>query len=348
MADLEAVLADVSYLMAMEKSKGAPAARAVRRMQLPDPSIHCLMNKYLTERGLITFDYIFDQQIGYRLFKEYCTHSELPIPQLLFYEEILNYQSMDQEAERAAQAKMMFNRFIMSNLLQCVPSEFSKKAIDVIRKNILDNEYPVDLFKIYDKEIRSSLEKNFFAAFLVSESYTRYLQWKNVEMSLHLTMNDFSVHRIIGRGGFGEVYGCRKADTGTMYAMKCLDKKRIKLKQGESLSLNERHMLQIVDSPFIVCISYAFQSIDKLCFVLDLMNGGDLHYQLTQRGTFTEAEVRFYAAEIALGLDHMHSRNIVYRDLKPANILLDEIGHTKISDLGLACDLTKKKPHASV
>lgn len=65
---------------------------------------------------------------------------------------------------------------------------------------------------------------------------------------LQLTMNDFSVHRIIGRGGFGEVYGCRKADTGKMYAMKCLDKKRIKMKQGETLALNERTMLSLVST----------------------------------------------------------------------------------------------------
>ncbi|XP_078492523.1 G protein-coupled receptor kinase 3 isoform X1 [Ciona intestinalis] len=348
MADLEAVLADVSYLMAMEKSKGAPAARAVKRIQLPDPSIRTLMQKYLTERELITFDEIFNQEIGYRLFKEFCTQSDLPIPQLLFYEEILTFQSMDLEEERATQAKMMYNQFIMKKLVQNMPTEFSKDALDIVKAKILKNHFPIDLFQVYDKEVRESLKKHFFQLFVESDKFTRYLQWKNLELSLHLTMNDFSVHRIIGRGGFGEVYGCRKADTGTMYAMKCLDKKRIKLKQGESLSLNERKMLQMVDSPFIVCISYAFQSIDKLCFVLDLMNGGDLHYQLTQRGTFTENEVRFYASEILLGLDHMHSHGIVYRDLKPANILLDEKGHTKISDLGLACDLSRKRPHASV
>jgi len=68
--------------------------------------------------------------------------------------------------------------------------------------------------------------------------------------------------------------------------------------------------------PFIVCMTYAFQTPEKLCFILDLMNGGDLHYHLSQHGVFSETEVRFYAAEVILGLEHMHTRFIVYRDLK--------------------------------
>uniref|UniRef100_A0A182PLY8 Protein kinase domain-containing protein n=1 Tax=Anopheles epiroticus TaxID=199890 RepID=A0A182PLY8_9DIPT len=125
-------------------------------------------------------------------------------------------------------------------------------------------------------------------------------------------MNDFSVHRIIGRGGFGEVYGCRKADTGKMYAMKCLDKKRIKMKQGETLALNERTMLSLVstgvDCPFIVCMTYAFHTPDKLCFILDLMNGGDLHYHLSQHGVFNESDMKFYAAEVSDTVGRGHSR----------------------------------------
>lgn len=73
-------------------------------------------------------------------------------------------------------------------------------------------------------------------------------------------MNDFSVHRIIGRGGFGEVYGCRKADTGKMYAMKCLDKKRIKMKQGETLALNERIMLSLVSTGVSIHVSINYLS----------------------------------------------------------------------------------------
>jgi beta-adrenergic-receptor kinase len=88
-------------------------------------------------------------------------------------------------------------------------------------------------------------------------------------MILQLTMNDFSVHRIIGRGGFGEVYGCRKADTGKMYAMKCLDKKRIKMKQGETLALNERIMLSLVStgvrSIVCKCITSGYTNDIQIC-----------------------------------------------------------------------------------
>ena len=162
-----------------------------------------------------------------------------------------------------------------------------------------------------------------------------------------MSLADFSVHRIIGRGGFGEVYGCRKDDSGKMwvdtfaycaiimlyrFALKCLDKKRLKLKKGEDVAINERNILLRVSSPFIVNMYYCFQSPAKLFFVLDLMNGttpttlwrhndvictgGDLHYHLSQRGVFTEDEARFYMCEIILGLEHLHGNNIVYRDLK--------------------------------
>ncbi|KAK6036130.1 hypothetical protein COOONC_26363 [Cooperia oncophora] len=69
-------------------------------------------------------------------------------------------------------------------------------------------------------------------------------------------------------------------------------------------------------------MTYAFQTPDKLCFILDLMNGGDLHYHLSQHGVFSEPEMLFYASEVILGLEHMHNRFVVYRDLKPGQILL--------------------------
>uniref|UniRef100_A0AAQ5ZA16 G protein-coupled receptor kinase n=1 Tax=Amphiprion ocellaris TaxID=80972 RepID=A0AAQ5ZA16_AMPOC len=335
MADLEAVLADVSYLMAMEKSKSTPAARASKKIILPEPSIRSVMQKYLEERDELTFDKIFNQKIGFLLFKDFCMNEiDEAVPQLKFYEEIKDYEKLDSEEERLSRSRQIYDGYIMKELLSCSHvSQTVKPELPFLCVSL----------QPYIVEICDSLRGKIFQKFIESDKFTRFCQWKNVELNIHLTMNDFSVHRIIGRGGFGEVYGCRKADTGKMYAMKCLDKKRIKMKQGETLALNERIMLSLVstgDCPFIVCMTYAFHTPDKLCFILDLMNGGDLHYHLSQHGVFSEKEMRFYAAEIILGLEHMHNRFVVYRDLKPANILLDEHGHVRISDLGLALHLS--------
>ncbi|KAF8787490.1 G protein-coupled receptor kinase 1 like protein [Argiope bruennichi] len=304
MADLEAVLADVSYLMAMEKSKSTPAARASKKIVLPDPSVRSVMHKHLEKMGEVTFDKIFNQKLGYLLFKDFCDNVyEEPVPQLSFFEEIKRYEKLETVEDRRAAARDIYDNFIMKELLSHT-HDYSKESVSYVQKYLMKNEVPVNLFQPYIEEIFSLLR---------GEIFTKFIE---------------------------------------RYAMKCLDKKRIKMKQGETLALNERIMLSLVSTgegcPFIVCMTYAFQTPDKLCFILDLMNGGDLHYHLSQHGTFAEQEMRFYAAEVILGLEHMHKRFVVYRDLKPANILLDEHGHARISDLGLACDFSKRKPHASV
>jgi beta-adrenergic-receptor kinase len=322
MADLEAVLADVSYLMAMEKSKCTPAARASKKITLPDPSVRSVMVKYLEKMGDIQFDKIFNQRLGYLLFKDYCqTMVQEQVPQFKFYEEIKKYEKMDAADERKKKAREIYDTFVMRELLSN-SNLYSKASAEHVQKSLgakppNDTVLPQNLFEPYVEEIFAYLRGNIFQKFVESDKFTRFCQWKNFELNIQLSMNDFSVHRIIGRGGFGEVYGCRKADTGKMYAMKCLDKKRIKMKQGETLALNERIMLSLVstgqDCPFIVCMTYAFHTPDKLCFILDLMNGGDLHYHLSQHGVFNENEMKFYAAEVILGLEHMHRRFIVYR-----------------------------------
>lgn len=133
--------------------------------------------------------------------------------------------------------------------------------------------------------------------------------------------------------------------TGHMYACKKLDKRRLKKKGGERMALVEKQILEKVNSLFIVNLAYAYSSRNHLCLVMDLMTGGDLKfhiYDLGRRGIRMERVV-YYTAQITTGLLHLHDMSIVYRDMKPENVLLDGKGQCRLSDLGLAVELPKGK-----
>uniref|UniRef100_A0A667WIN3 G protein-coupled receptor kinase n=1 Tax=Myripristis murdjan TaxID=586833 RepID=A0A667WIN3_9TELE len=176
-----------------------------------------------------------------------------------------------------------------------------------------------------------------FADYQNSMYFDRFLQWKMLERQ-PITKDTFRQYRVLGKGGFGEVCACQVRATGKMYACKKLEKKRIKKRKGESMALNEKQILEKVNSRFVVSLAYAYETKDALCLVLTIMNGGDLKFHIYNMGTpgFDKDRVQFYAAQICCGLEHLHRESIVYRDLKPENILLDDNGHIRISDLGLA------------
>ncbi|XP_025789598.1 ribosomal protein S6 kinase alpha-6 [Puma concolor] len=124
-------------------------------------------------------------------------------------------------------------------------------------------------------------------------------------------------------------------DAGQLYAMKVLKKASLKVRDRVRTKM-ERDILVEVNHPFIVKLHYAFQTEGKLYLILDFLRGGDVFTRLSKEVLFTEEDVKFYLAELALALDHLHQLGIVYRDLKPENILLDEIGHIKLTDFGLS------------
>ncbi|XP_069749743.1 ribosomal protein S6 kinase alpha-6 isoform X4 [Narcine bancroftii] len=117
--------------------------------------------------------------------------------------------------------------------------------------------------------------------------------------------------------------------------MKVLKKATLKVRDRVRTKM-ERDILVEVNHPFIVKLHYAFQTEGKLYLILDFLRGGDVFTRLSKEVMFTEEDVKFYLAELALALDHLHSLGIVYRDLKPENILLDEGGHIKLTDFGLS------------
>ncbi|XP_063694905.1 G protein-coupled receptor kinase 3-like [Bolinopsis microptera] len=343
MADLERTLADISYIITVNEPN------TTKPITLPDPSVHFVVEKYLEENEQISFDIILSERIGYTLFKRFIFdgYSGFSKKCIDFYEMISEYRCLDCTVTRKPIAKEIYKRFIMPDLL-AMDQSFDSELASYVNDCLSKDETDLNLFDAYNNVIKEYLILEEFPTFILSNHYTRYLQWKFVEINGKIKKDDFVKHRIIGRGGFGEVHGCLKIDTGHMFAIKYLNKKRLKKKGGKTTAFEEREMLLKFDSPFIVGLNYAFQTEEKLCFVLDLMRGGDLSYHLNQRGQFSEDETRFYAVEIILGLELMHSKDIVYRDLKPANILMDDAGHIKISDLGLATDFRKKKPKLAV
>merc|ERR1719210_333383 len=151
-------------------------------------------------------------------------------------------------------------------------------------------------------------------------------------------VNQFELLRVLGQGSFGKVFLVRKIrgqDAGSLYAMKVLKKATLKVRDRVRTKL-ERNILADVNHSFIVKLHYAFQTEGKLYLILDFLRGGDLFTRLSKEIMFTEDDVKFYLAELALALQHLHSLGIIYRDLKPENLLLDSDGHIRVTDFGLS------------
>ncbi|TFL01268.1 Pkinase-domain-containing protein [Pterulicium gracile] len=159
--------------------------------------------------------------------------------------------------------------------------------------------------------------------------------------SRHLTINDFELTTVIGKGSFGKVMQVRKRDTNRIYALKTIRKQHIVNRNEITHTLAERLVLARVNNPFIVPLKFSFQSEQKLYLVLAFVNGGELFHHLQREQRFNEERARFYSAELLLALEHLHELDVVYRDLKPENILLDYTGHIALCDFGL-CKLNMK------
>ncbi|KAJ3094517.1 camp-dependent protein kinase catalytic subunit [Phlyctochytrium planicorne] len=152
----------------------------------------------------------------------------------------------------------------------------------------------------------------------------------------NFTLNDFTILNTLGTGSFGRVHLVQLKATGKHFAMKVLRKADVvRLRQVEH-TINEKHILERLDFPFLVGLLGAFQDSANLYLVLEYVQGGELFSYLRKSGRFPNHIAKFYAAEVVMAFEYLHSKDIIYRDLKPENLLIDAKGHIKITDFGFA------------
>ena len=191
------------------------------------------------------------------------------------------------------------------------------------------------------------------ALLLEAENAEEMEKWVNAfrnededgQPTAQVTKDDFEILSVLGRGHFAKVMLGRKRNTGNLYAIKVIHKKRVTERKHVAHTKTERRVLGKIRHPFIVSLHFAFQTEHKLYLALDYCPGGELFGLLQRQKKVEEEHGRLYAAQIVLALEYLHRLDIIYRDLKPENVLIDGKGNLRLADFGLSkevsdCDRT--------
>ncbi|KAI6650752.1 aPKC [Oopsacas minuta] len=151
-----------------------------------------------------------------------------------------------------------------------------------------------------------------------------------------ISIDDFNILKVIGRGSYAKVLLAEQKKTSKLYAMKVVKKELLTDEEDFDWVQTEKHVFEVASNhPYLVGLHSCFQSESRLFFVIEFVRGGDLMFHMQRQRKLPEDHSRFYASEICLALNYLHERGIVYRDLKLDNVLLDEDGHIKLTDYGM-------------
>uniref|UniRef100_A0A6Q2Y538 G protein-coupled receptor kinase n=1 Tax=Esox lucius TaxID=8010 RepID=A0A6Q2Y538_ESOLU len=314
--EIENIVANTVLLKAREGGGGKRNGRSKKwkeMLKLPHISL-CEELRRTIDRDYTSL--CEKQPIGRLLFRQYCdTRPELKRC-IEFMDSVALYQLAPDEKRRDCGRKMLDTYFNNGSAarLPDIPQELLAECRDKLEQTPCK-----ELFNDCCKIVGEYLSGAPFSSYQETMYFSRFLQWKWLERQ-PVTKNTFRHYRVLGKGGFGEVCACQVRATGKMYACKKLEKKRVKKRKGEAMALNEKRILEKVNSSFVVSLAYAYETKDALCLVLTIMNGGDLKFHIYNMGNsgFDEQRAIFYAAEILYSCS---------------------AGHIRISDLGLAVQI---------
>ncbi|XP_038054827.1 citron Rho-interacting kinase-like isoform X3 [Patiria miniata] len=169
----------------------------------------------------------------------------------------------------------------------------------------------------------------------------KYKSTINEVKNLRISINDFEVKKVIGRGHFGEVQVVREKTSGDVYAMKILRKDDTLAKENVAFFEEERDIMARASNEWLTHLQYAFQDTTNLYLIMEFHPGGDMLSLLSRfDDVFEESMAQFYLAEMVAAIHSLHTMGYVHRDIKPDNILVDRTGHIKLADFGSAAKLS--------
>jgi len=302
-----------------------------------------VVGEALATRGQdIPLDEVLSNGIFFALFKRFMEGKKLVPPKLLGFLTDLNvFLDMPANIDQMLYARQIVGRYVDPSVADRI--EISEAEYKVVVAAVaVDVAPPRDLFAPVLQVALSTLQVNAYRLFTQSSQFQPLLDLKQKEQQVGL-VTDYKMLQILGEGYEGKVLQARKKDCGVCYALKVLDKNILasRSRRWQLHCSRELECLIACSHPYVAGIAYSFQTTQYLYMVLEYLPNHTLAQYLDAHEGRPVAvdEIRFCAAELACGLAHIHSNDIVYRDLKPANVLIDDAGHMRIVDMGMASRL---------
>jgi len=325
---------DVAKQAVFYKHLGMYLAARVRQLTA------MVAENYASQGGEIKLEEVLGNAVFFSLFKRFLNERKLVENRLLFFLQELNEFLLMPVSENTVHVARKLNSKYLTGPNAIEISEEARSSIALALAS--DAAPPRDMFAPVLQQVLLRLQTNAFRLFQQSAAFAPLLDLKSKENYVPC-VNDFKLLQILGEGYEGKVLHARKKDCGVMYALKVLDKQILaqRSRRWQLHASRELECLIACDHPYIVRIAYSFQTPQYLYMVQEHVPNHTIAAYLDayEGRPVREEEVRFIICELVLALAHMHSKQIVYRDLKPANVLIDEDGHLRMVDMGMASRL---------